>query len=141
MAKSTGYPKCPEDSGVQHFAWHSEATCVMSCGKKDNALCVEPDVTDIGAWSLVTLNANGIAVQVTADNWATLVRDRSEVYFTVDAVKPKEAGKQRWFWSKVKIAQHCINWEVMLADTTAKKDELIRLAKRKDIDFVYVHVN
>ena len=142
MARETGYPGCGDCAGgYKERAFNTSPTCILSCKNDCNCLCVEPEITCISAWSLVGINADGFAVQLTADNHEEIVGDRSEIYFSICTVKPRECGKQRYFSNEMKVAAHCINWSAMKADTPEKVAIMTRLALRGRIHFVGVHVN
>ncbi|OED44922.1 hypothetical protein ACH42_06350 [Endozoicomonas sp. (ex Bugula neritina AB1)] len=140
MAYSTGYPCCSETK-VEKYGFNTEASCILSCKKDDIPICVEPEITCIEKFSLVGVNADGIAVQLTVENYKDVMACCSEVYFTICAIKPRDPGKQRYFMAELKVASHCINWKAMLADTPEKQRELIILARRKGILITDVQVN
>jgi hypothetical protein len=140
MAKSTGYPSC-QGEGVKRYAWNSEQTCIYSCKDDCVPLCVEPGITCLKPYSFVGINADGIAVQLTYDKLDEIVGDRSEVYFTICCVEPRDCGKQRYFMKDLKVNGNCICWAEMGCDTPEKIAKMSRFALRKGIIVVWPHVN
>lgn len=139
MARSTGYPCC-EHEGVKKYGWNSESTCIYSCRDDCNCICVEPEVTCIEAWTFVTINADGIAVQLTMEN-KDAMECCNELFFTPCPVKPRECGKQRYFMSDIKIAGQCINWDAMGAKSDEDIQCLTRIAARNKVRIIWPQIN
>lgn len=139
MALSSGYPSC-ETEGVKRYAWNSEQTCLMSC-KKDVCLCVEPEITCIKPFSFVTVNDDGVAVQLTAELLAADPGCCKEIYFSVCCYKPREPGKQRYFYYDMTVNGNCICWDAMGFKDKAAISKLSLLALRNKIKVRWPHVN
>jgi len=142
MARSTGYPGCGDCAhGYREQGFNTEATCLLSCKNDCICICVEPEITNLAPWSLLSMNADGIATQITIDNMAELVGDRSEVYFTICGVNPRETGKQRYFSDQLKVNANCISWAAMGATTPEHMRMLARIALRRGIHIRGVQTN